>query len=70
MIGHSGLLIVFISLARKGVMGMTGFTPRRAEVLGFAVQFNAKTPWHFASSAIVRSDSPQSNNSIQPTCET
>ena len=42
-----------------------GYTPRHAQTagdLGFAVQFNDETPWHFCSSAILGSDSPQSNN--------
>ena len=40
-----------------------GFTPRDAQTagdLGFAVKFNAETPWR--SSVILGSDSPQSNN--------
>ena len=42
-----------------------GSTPRHAQTdgdLGFAVQFNAQTPWHLRSSTILGSDSPQSNN--------
>ena len=42
-----------------------GSNSRRAQTggdLDFAVQFNAETPWHFAHSAILGSDSPQSNN--------
>ena len=30
--------------------------------LGFAVQFNAETPWHYAQLAILGSDCPQSNS--------
>ena len=42
-----------------------GSTPRHAQTagdLGFAVQFNAETPWHFAQLRYPRLDSPQSNN--------
>ena len=42
-----------------------GSTPRHAQTagdLGFAVQFNAETPWHLRSSAILGSNSPQSDN--------
>ena len=42
-----------------------GSTPRHAQTagdLGFAVQINAETPWHFAHLRYPRSDSPQSNN--------
>ena len=53
-----------------------GSTPRHAQTagdLGFAVQFNAETPWHLAQLAILGSDSPQSNNrkgnSIHPPLE-
>ena len=52
MIGHGGLLRVFPSLARLGVLGMPrGFTPRHAQTAGdlsFAVQFNAGKRWPFA----------------------
>ena len=37
-----------------------GSTLRHAQTagdLGFAVQFNAETPWHYVSSAILGSDS-------------
>ena len=46
MIGHGELFIAF-SFARP---------------MGFAVQFNGETPWHFAQLRILGSDSPQSNN--------
>ena len=42
-----------------------GSTPGHAQTagdLGVSVQFNAETPWHFSSSPILGSDSPQSNN--------
>ena len=42
-----------------------GYTPRHAQTAGdlsFTVQFNAETLCHFGSSAILGSDSPQSNN--------
>ena len=42
-----------------------GSTPRHAQKagdLGFAVQFNAETQWHFAQLAIFGSDSLKSNN--------
>ena len=42
-----------------------GYTPRHAQMagdLGFAVQFNAETRGISRSSAILGSDSPQSNN--------
>ena len=42
-----------------------GSTPRHSQTagdLGFAVQFNAETPWHFAQLRYPRLDSPQSNN--------
>ena len=46
-----GFLECFPSLARKGVLGMSrGSTPRAAQTagdMGFAVQFNGETPWHF-----------------------
>ena len=64
MIGHGGLLRAF-SFARPilGVLGMTrGYTPRHAQTTGdlsFAVQFNDGIS---RSSAILGSDSPQSNN--------
>ena len=52
-IEHGGFLRAF-SFARSGVLGMSrGSTPRHAQTagdLGFAVQFNAETPWHFAQS--------------------
>ena len=52
MIGHGGLLRVFSFARPKGVLGMSrGSTPRHAQTagdLGFAVQFNAETPWYFA----------------------
>ena len=66
MIGHGGLFRVFPSLARQGVVGMSrGSTPRHAQTagdLGFAVQFNAKLRGISRSSAILASDSSQSNN--------
>ena len=44
--GHGGLLRAF-SFARP----IRGSTPRHAQTtagdLGFAVQFNAESPWHF-----------------------
>ena len=47
-----GYLERFPSLARYGVLGMSrGSTLRHAQTagdLGFALQFNAETPWHFA----------------------
>ena len=51
MIGHGGLLRAF-SFTRpiKGSGDVKGSTPRHAQTpgdLGFAVQFNAETPWHF-----------------------
>ena len=52
MIGHGGLLRAF-SFARP---------IRTAGDLGFAVQFNAETRGISRSSAILGSDSPQSNN--------
>ena len=42
-----------------------GSIPRHAQTavdLGFAVQFNAETLWHFAQLRYQRSDSPQSNS--------
>ena len=53
----------FPSLAQSGVLGMSrGSAPRHAQTagdLGFAVQFNAETPWQLRYPG---SDSPQSNN--------
>ena len=49
MIGHGGLSRVF-SFARP-IRSSGGRSPRHAQTagdLGFAVQFNAETPWHFA----------------------
>ena len=46
MIGHDGLLRAF-----SFACPIRGSTPRHAQTagdLGFAVQFNAETPWHFA----------------------
>ena len=40
MIGHGGLL--------RASRGSTPMMPRRLETFGFARQFNAETPWHFA----------------------
>ena len=52
MIGHDGLLRAFSFARPIRVMGMSrGSIPRHAQTagdLGFAVQFKAETPWHFA----------------------
>ena len=40
MIGHGGLL--------RASRRSTPMMPRRPETLGFAMQFRAETPWHFA----------------------
>ena len=66
MIGHGGLLRTF-SFARpiRGSGMSRGSTPRHAQTagdLGFAVQFNAETPWHFAQLRYPRVEWPQSNN--------
>ena len=51
MIGHGGLLRAFSFARPITVLGMSrGSTPRHAQTagdLGFAVQFNDETPWHF-----------------------
>ena len=49
MIGHGGLLRAFF-FARpiRGSGHVQGIYPQTAGDLGFAVQFNAETPWHFA----------------------
>ena len=49
MIGHGGLLRAF-SFARpvRGAAHVWGIYPQTCPDLGFAVQFNVETPWHFA----------------------
>ena len=51
MKGHGGLLRAFSLACLIRVLGMSrGSTPRHAQMagdLGFTVQFNAETPWHF-----------------------
>ena len=51
MIGHGGILRAFsFACPIKGSVHR-GSTPRHAQTagdLGFAVQFYAETPWHFA----------------------
>ena len=57
---------VFLRSPDKGFWACLGDIPpdmaRRPETWVFPVQFNAETLWHFRSSAILGSDSPQSNN--------
>ena len=46
-----------------------GSIPKHAQTagdLGFPLQFNAETPWHFAQLRYPRSDRPQSNNRVTP----
>ena len=49
VIGHGGLLRAF-SFARpiRGSGHVEAIYPQTCPDLGFAVQFNAETPWHFA----------------------
>ena len=58
MKGHGGLLRErFPLLAQYGVLGMSrGFTPGHDQMagnLGFTMQFNAETLWHFSGSAFL-----------------
>ena len=61
MIGHES---VFLRSPDKGFWASLGYLPRHAQTagdLGFAVQFNAETSWHFAL-RYPMADSPQNNN--------
>ena len=70
MIGHGGLLRAF-SFARpiRCSGHVQGIYPQMAEDLGFAVQFNAETLWHFGQLRYPRIIN-RKGNSIHPPRET